>query len=426
MDIIAKERAEVTVQIHRRTLARFVLFLLALLIIADVTVIMQSHSMALELNRQQVNKKLSLAGDFCVEAILKGDYVSVEQFLLAWAEGYDEVLQLKATAANGFLLVNYQRKQNSPHTLTATHQAVFQNQPVLTIEIVENLDALYSAQRLNALTLVGLSIVIVAIFGYLLWTTLRRTVFLPLRNEIRDHQKAQHELTLRGRELEISNKDLEAFCYSVSHDLRAPLRGIHGFSTVLNEDYNDKLDDTGRDYLRRICDGATKMSLLIDVLLELSHVSRLKLIIKEVNLSEIATDIISDLQFQDPERKVTFTLQPKLIVNGDHQLLRVALTNLFNNAWKYSRLKPQAIIIFSKETSEKGKDIYCVSDNGAGFDTQYADKLFEAFQRLHRQDEFEGTGVGLATVKRVIERHHGQVWATSTLGEGSKFYFSLG
>ena len=422
---MADKQLDVTYRIHRRTLIRFVLFLLSLLVIADVAVIMRGHATALDLTRHQIEEKLSLAGDFCVEAILKNDYVSVEQFLLAWANHHNEILKLKATTTNNFTLVDIQPEHESKHTLSVSHQASFQDQPILTIEVVEDLSTIYSAQWLNALWLIGLSIIIVTVFGFLLWNSLRRTAFLPLQHEIIERQKAEQNLIDRGHELEVSNEALEAFCYSVSHDLRAPLRGIHGFSTALAEDFNDKLDDTGKDYLKRICDGATKMSLLIDVLLDLSRVTRHELILKKINLSKVAAEILSNLQQQEPERKTEFTVQPGLFVNGDLHLLHVALTNLLGNAWKYSQQKPKTIISFYKVTSEKDRDVFCVSDNGAGFDMQYAEKLFEAFHRLHRQDEFEGTGIGLATVKRVINRHRGEIWAESKPGEGAQFYFSL-
>jgi signal transduction histidine kinase len=422
---MADKPFEATYRIHRRTLIRFVLFLLALLVLADVTVIMRNHESDLRLAQHEIDEKLSLAGDFCVEAILKSDYVSVEQFLLAWTNKHPKILQLRATTPNDFAIVDFHRNHDARHTLSATHQATFQNQNILTIEIVEDLTALYSTQWLNALSLIGLSAMIVSAFGLLLWNTLRRTAFLPLQHEISERQKAEQELIERGHELETSNKELETFCYSVSHDLRAPLRGIHGFSTVLAEDFKDQLDDTGRDYLQRICNGTIKMSLLIDVLLDLSRVNREELSVKSVNLSEIASEILSSLQQQEPQRKAKITVQENLWVDGDPNLLRILLTNLLGNAWKYSRQKPETIITFTKTLSDTGSDVFCVSDNGAGFDMEYSDKLFSAFQRLHRQDEFEGTGVGLATVKRIISRHRGEVWAKSKPGEGAQFYFSL-
>jgi signal transduction histidine kinase len=422
---MADKPFEVTYRIHRRTLTRFVLFLLALLVLADVVVIMRNHESALKLAQHETEEKLSLAGDFCVEAILKSDYVSVEQFLLSWTNKHPKILQLRATTPNNFSIVDFSREHDARHTLSATHQATFQNQNILTIEIVEDLTALYSTQWLNALSLIGLSAIIVSVFGLLLWNTLRRTAFLPLQHEISERQKAEQELIERGHELETSNKELETFCYSVSHDLRAPLRGIHGFSTALAEDFKDQLDDTGRDYLQRICNGTIKMSLLIDVLLDLSRVTREELSVKSVNLSEIASEILSNLQQQEPQRKAKITVQKNLWVDGDPNLLRILLTNLLGNAWKYSRQKPETIITFTKTLSDIGNDVFCVSDNGAGFEMEYSDKLFRAFQRLHRQDEFEGTGVGLATVKRIISRHRGEVWAKSKPGKGAQFYFSL-
>jgi len=417
-------KSELTYRVHRRSLIRFVLFLLTLLVVGDVTVILRNHTTALELNRQQVEEKLSLAGDFCVEAILKNDYVAVEQFLLSWAKDYKKVLSLKATTANNFPLVDFAREHNSNHTLAIQHQAKFQNKIVLTIEIEEDLNELYKSQWLSALSLIGVSIIIVIVFGVLLWNTLRKTAFLPLQNEITERKKIQQDLTLRGNELEVSNKELEAFCYSVSHDLRSPLRGIHGFSSALYEDYNELLDDPGKDHLKRICDAANRMSLLIDVLLEMSRVSRQDMKVTTVNLSKIATEILTALENNEPKRNVTYNVQPGIEVEGDPALLHIILNNLLSNAWKYSRDQEQAIISFEKIQTDTG-DVYCVMDNGAGFDMAYANKLFVAFQRLHRQDEFEGTGVGLATVKRIVHRHHGQVWAESEKNKGAKFCFSL-
>jgi len=340
----------ITYRIHRRTLIRFVLFLLALLVVADVVVIMQGHTTALEMNRRQLSDKLSLAGDFCVEAILKDDYVSVEQFLLSWAEDHNEVLRLKATTPNDFAIVDFQRDHDSVHTLAVTHQAKFQNQTLLVLDLIEDQSALYSAQWLSALWLIGLSVIIVAVFGVLLWATLRRTAFLPLQNEISQRQKTQQELIERSNELEVSNQELEAFCYSVSHDLRAPLRAIHGFSAVLQEDLKGKLDETEENCLQRICNGANKMSLLIDVLLDMSRVARRDMAVQEVNLSDIATDILSDLQQHEPQRKVRLTVEPDLVVKGDPTLLRVVLSNLLDNAWKYGSQEPEIAISFEAAT----------------------------------------------------------------------------
>jgi light-regulated signal transduction histidine kinase (bacteriophytochrome) len=274
------------------------------------------------------------------------------------------------------------------------------------------------------LSLIGVSTGIVIVFGFLLWNTLLKTAFLPLQNEILERQKVQKTLSDRGRELETANKELESFCYSVSHDLRSPLRGIHGFSTALHEDFNDALDDTGKEHLQRICDAANRMSLLIDVLLEMSRISRKDMKVTHVDLSSIATEILARLKNEAPNRDVVCNVQMGLKVEGDPALLHVLLNNLLSNAWKYSRNQKQAVISFERMKTDQG-DVFCVMDNGAGFNMAHANKLFTAFQRLHRQDEFEGIGVGLATVKRIVHRHHGDVWAEAEKNMGAKFYFNL-
>jgi signal transduction histidine kinase len=228
----------------------------------------------------------------------------------------------------------------------------------------------------------------------------------------------------RTAELTAVNKELEAFAYSVSHDLRAPLRSIDGFSRALLEDYPDKLDATGRDYLRRVRAASQRMGDLIDDLLKLSRVTRGEIHYEKVNLSELAQEIIEDLRRQAPDRSVTFSVEPHLMDEGDRRLLEAAMRNLLSNAWKFTRKKACARIEFGYTIAE-GERAYFVRDNGAGFDMAYADKLFSAFQRLHRHTEFPGTGIGLATVQRIIHRHGGRVWAEGEVGAGATFYFTL-
>jgi signal transduction histidine kinase len=226
------------------------------------------------------------------------------------------------------------------------------------------------------------------------------------------------------QELTVSNKELESFSYSVSHDLRAPLRSMSGLSKILLEDYDSSLDGIAKNYLERIHKSGLKMSELIDGLLDLARVTRHEINPQKVNLSEIARNVISDLQRNDPERKVTVSVSPNLIVHGDATLLSAALTNLLQNAWKFTGKKPNAEITFSRKAHETG-DAFFVRDNGAGFDMQYSSKLFGAFQRLHSSNEFEGTGVGLATVQRIIQRHGGRLWAEAQPDIGATFYFQI-
>ncbi|HDD24700.1 MAG TPA: PAS domain S-box protein [Chloroflexi bacterium] len=229
----------------------------------------------------------------------------------------------------------------------------------------------------------------------------------------------------RTVELAAVNKELEAFAYSVSHDLRAPLRSIDGFSRALLEDYEERLDVEGQDYLHRIRAACRRMGQLIDDLLRLSRVTRSEMRYEEVSLSALIQEIAVELQETQPERRVEFTIQPGLVVDGDRQLLRVAMENLLGNAWKFTGKREQARIAFGL-TEVGDKQVYFVRDNGVGFDTAYAHKLFVAFQRLHSLVEFEGNGIGLATVQRIIRRHGGQVWAEGAVGQGATFYFTLG
>ena len=228
----------------------------------------------------------------------------------------------------------------------------------------------------------------------------------------------------RTAALEASNKELEAFSYSVSHDLRAPLRIIDGFSHALVEDYHNKLDEEGREDVKWIRDSAQKMAQLIDDLLRLSRVGRVEMSIEEVNLSEMADSIIHDLKRQSGDRKVRITVQPGILAQADADMMHIALENLLGNSWKFTSQTPNACIEFG-ETREGDERVYFVKDNGAGFDMKYAGRLFAPFQRLHADAEFPGTGIGVAIVRRIVSRHGGRVWGEGEVGKGATFYFTL-
>jgi signal transduction histidine kinase len=241
-------------------------------------------------------------------------------------------------------------------------------------------------------------------------------------------EKAGRDLEDANRELEATNRELEAFSYSVSHDLRAPLRSIDGFSQILVEDYADEIDEEGRNYLGRVRSASQRMGMLIDDILGLSRVTRGSMERKRLDLGALAEEVAEELREARPERKVEFSAQKGHEVWGDPKLLRVALVNLIGNAWKFTAKTPEARVEFglSERLSYKGRvPVYYVRDNGAGFDPAYAGKLFGAFQRLHGADEFEGTGIGLATVQRVVRRHGGSIWAEGEVGRGATFYFTL-
>jgi PAS domain S-box-containing protein len=249
--------------------------------------------------------------------------------------------------------------------------------------------------------------------------------FSKVTRDMTERRRAEQALESHNIQLAAANKELQAFSYSVSHDLRAPLRSIDGFSLALLEDYEAKLDSEGKNYLQRIRAATVRMGQLIDGMLNLARISRAGLVREEVDLSRLAREIVSELENSEPERKATFEISPALPVRGDRLLLRVVLENLLNNAWKFTSHTANACI--SVGSSANGSQpVHFVRDNGAGFDMQYASKLFGVFQRLHRDSEFPGNGVGLATVQRIIHRHGGRIWAEGSLGGGATFYFVLG
>jgi light-regulated signal transduction histidine kinase (bacteriophytochrome) len=238
-------------------------------------------------------------------------------------------------------------------------------------------------------------------------------------NEVLESRVAE-----RTRELASSNEELEAFSYSVSHDLRAPLRTIDGFSLALEEDFAEKLDAQGRDYISRVRNGVQRMGTLIDSLLQLSRVTRSDVQRERVDLSQLATLVFREIQVGDREREINWIAQPGVMVEVDPRLMRIALENLIGNAWKFTARTPDATITFGS-SSQNGKAVYFLRDNGAGFDMNYVDRLFTAFQRLHGEREFKGSGIGLATVSRIIRRHHGSIWAEGEPGKGATFFFTL-
>jgi PAS domain S-box-containing protein len=246
------------------------------------------------------------------------------------------------------------------------------------------------------------------------------------RQQAQQHiEQLNSSLLAQNQELEAVNGELEAFSYSVSHDLRTPLRSIEGFSQLVLRKYRERLDETGRDYLERIRKATVRMGQLIDDLLTLSRLTRTEMAWQPIDLSAMSYEILQTLCEQEPERTVKWTVEEGVMASGDAALLRAALENLLGNAWKYTATGEQAVIHFGVERHER-EQVFFVKDNGVGFDMQYADKLFGAFQRLHGVEEFEGTGIGLSSVQRIIHRHGGRIWAEAAAGKGACFYFTLG
>jgi len=238
------------------------------------------------------------------------------------------------------------------------------------------------------------------------------------------NEELERRVIERTAQLEAVNQEMESFSYSVSHDLRAPLRALEGFSAMLIEDYGDKLDDLGKNYLFRIQLSSRRMAKLIDDLLNLSRITRHEVTLGRVDLSHVARQIAADLSEQFPDRQVRFDIKPHLTARADPNLIRIALENLLSNAFKFTAKRAEAVIQLGM-VEQDGNQVYFVRDNGAGFDMAYADKLFKPFQRLHGINEYPGTGIGLTVVHRIISRHRGRIWPESRAGEGAVFYFTL-
>jgi PAS domain S-box-containing protein len=249
--------------------------------------------------------------------------------------------------------------------------------------------------------------------------------FVKITRDVTERRRAEQEILRRSLELEAANKELEAFSYSVSHDLRAPLRGIEGFSQALHEDYHQRLDDTAKDYLRRIRAATQRMGELIDDLLNLSRVTRAEMYKEPIDLTKLANEVVQELETREPQRTVSLKIAEGMRAEGDSRLVRVALQNLIGNAWKFTSKKDDAEIEFGQQSSN-GTRTFFIRDNGAGFEQSYASRLFGAFQRLHGSNEFPGSGIGLATVQRIIHRHGGSVWAEGSVNHGATIYFTFG
>jgi light-regulated signal transduction histidine kinase (bacteriophytochrome) len=273
--------------------------------------------------------------------------------------------------------------------------------------------------------------VFVLVTGLLLYGLITRLVFqinqlAESEQALKDRQQAEleAEVARRTAELRAANQELDSFAYAVSHDLRAPLRAMNGFSEALIEDHGDELNTPARGHLEQIQIASARMSDLIDGLLVLSRVTRGELDRSPADLSAIVQARLEQLQARDPDRNVAISIQPALVAMGDRRMLAAALGNLVDNAWKYSAGARSARIEFG-QTLLDGEPAFFIRDNGAGFDKRHADKLFQPFQRLHRQDEFPGIGIGLATVQRVIHRHGGQIVGNGEIGQGAEFVFTL-
>jgi signal transduction histidine kinase len=288
---------------------------------------------------------------------------------------------------------------------------------VVKVDTTEALSSWRKDEQWTVLALVGLMLGLGA--ATFAWSRHRRLHHIQVFNK-----ELEERVLTRTAELTAANKELESFAYSVSHDLRAPLRGIDGWSLALIEDYGDQLDATAKEYLATIRAETQLMGELIDTMLDLSALIRTQIRNETVNLSELSCSIFLAQEKRMPDRHVEFVVQPDMVAEGDPNQLRVVLQNLFENAWKFTGKLEHARIEFGKVEVNKASAFF-VRDNGAGFDMAYVNRLFKPFNRLHRRDEFPGLGVGLSTVKRIIQKHGGTIWAEGAPGHGATFFFTL-
>jgi signal transduction histidine kinase len=410
---------------NRRALQIFIAVLSVGVIAAAATMLFLQQRYMLKFQQDEMRAELELLGEMATDSLLRNDYATVEALINRWTDRHDYIHEIRAIMPNGFVLAQ-SRKQGSPQEpLHVSYDIHFNGRTLATLNVTSDFSDRASGFETIVIVVTTASLLFILLLSWLLWMTLQRTALAPLQTQIRMREDKERELVQRTHELETTLTELETFSYSVSHDLRAPLRAIDGFSRILEEDYADKLDTEAKDYLQRVRKAVQRMGVLIDELLELSRVTRCDLTMTDVDMSTLAEQIMDDFKTQSPQRQISIDVEPGMTAQGDIQLLHAVLSNLLGNAWKYTSKKTSAHIEFKCIKQPGSPPLYCVRDNGIGFDMQYADKLFQPFQRLHSPQEFSGSGIGLATVARIIQRHGGQIWAEGQTGHGARFCFTL-
>lgn len=409
---------------NRRALVAFVIALALLVTATGVLVGSQQKRYLRDDAQTKFQTELALLGELAIEPLLRTDYATVERLVETWVERRTEPMQITAAAPNGFVLASAQNRTSVEGMLAIELPVEFGGRPLLVLHAVTDVSGREHAVSTIARNVAFAAALLVAVLGWLLWGILQRTAIRPLEAEIAARERKENELQQRTTELEVAVHELETFSYSVSHDLRAPLRAIDGFGRVLEEDYAHTLDTEGKRALERIRAAAQRMGQLIDDLLGLARTAHHSLEPAEADLGALARETVERLAQGEPQRKVESLVADGLKVRVDVALMRIMLDNLLGNAWKYTARTAAARIEFGARV-DGSETVYYVCDNGAGFDMRYADKLFRPFHRLHGSD-YPGTGIGLALAQRIVHRHGGQIWAESSPEQGTCFYFTLG
>jgi signal transduction histidine kinase len=408
---------------NKLALISFTSVLVIFLVIVDIFMIVEERDFLLQMEKSHAKEEMDIMGKLLTEAMIRSDYATVEQYVPQWSKARPDVVSVRVIAPNGFVVTQHQRKPGSEHLYELNSSIRYLDKPVLKLEMQWDFGTVHNFIKNRLLKLLSISVVTVAVLGWLLWRVLKITAIDPLQREIAEREKVENQLAEHTKELASHVEELESYSYSIAHDLRAPVRSITSFSQILKTDIGDKLASQEQDVLQRIIAAGKYMAELIDDILALSRITRVKLAMEPLALSKMAEESIADSRHLEPGRDCEIVIQPNLSAKGDPKLVRLLLENLLDNAWKYTANQPHAHIEFGMEM--QSQPVFYIRDNGVGFDMQYVDKIFQPFQRLHAHGEFEGTGIGLATAMRIVKRHGGEIWAKSELNKGATFYFTL-
>ncbi len=409
---------------------------LALLLLLSVLFVQHQWQQEIQVKQRSSERELQLLASLIHNGLQTSNYQHIDSLIDDWGSNSSDIRQMGVTTASGYQFNTFERPASTDNPVTFTTTINYGYRGAAQLKLVKDFVGVQVRHRELSW---NIGIIYTVVSSLLIALTLSLTKYqkksAALSREVErrrlaetalQSQNDQLEKTVTNRTAQLTsiNSELEAFSYSVSHDLRAPLRAIDGFSLALLEDCSGSLNQGCRDYLNRVRNNAQKMGHLIDDLLKLSRVTRSELQLKKTNLSLLAEKLIEELRQNEPERTVNIAIAPNLWGYGDPTLLQVLLDNLLGNAWKFTRHRTDATIEFNTLISDNNICFF-IRDNGVGFDMTYSSKLFNAFQRLHSVEQFEGTGIGLATVQRVITKHGGKIWVDAKVNHGATFYFTL-
>jgi len=397
----------------RRSVLSFTVALLAFLVLADTLFITQQSHDIHQRMQLHTEHEFDLFGHLVSDALTRSDYAAVEQAAISWAGDQENIVRLKIVTNNGFELVDYSRRHDSESTAFFQKKIAYGDDREVNIFIEKDTSDIHKTLTTLMVQLVVISAVLVALLGFVI----QRTALRPLQREIDLHKQTEGSLRQSISELELVN-------YSLSHDLRTPLRAITGYSQILRDDAGSKLNEDEQYSLKRIESAGKYMAELIDDILELSRISSAKLSISTVDVSKLARQCLENLLAQHQTHETLWEIQEGMTARADRRLIDVLLENLIDNAIKYTTGTKVPVIKLGT-VEQNGNTVFYVRDNGVGFDMQFVDKLFKPFQRLHQDGSYRGTGIGLAIAARIVERHGGSIWAESHPGKGSTLYFTL-